>query len=114
LGKALQNLEQVEAEQAAEMQKIAAETVPGSLEAQQMAQTPGAPAVPAVSATGAQEQPVNTQIASNNERITLNYKDMPPSVQRQMEAAAGFVPATESPQELAKLEALKKPKPTAS
>jgi hypothetical protein len=29
------------------------------------------------------------------EKVSLNYKDVPPSVQRQMEAAAGFKPATE-------------------
>ncbi len=111
-GKALKALHDHEQKAQAEMQQQVAEAVPGSAEAQQLA-AQGAPVSP-TSAAGQQEQPTNTQVASNNERITLNYKDMPPSVQRQMEAAAGFTPATETPQELAKLEALKKPKPTSS
>lgn len=109
LGKALQKLEQVEAEHAAEMQQLAAETVPGSLEAQQMAQTPGAPAVSPVAANGEQEQPVNTQRASNNERITISYKDAPPSIRKQMEIAAGFVPHTETEDELIALGSYKPP-----
>lgn len=36
------------------------------------------------------------QKAGAKESVSLNYKDLPPSVQRQAEAAAGFQPATET------------------
>lgn len=115
LGKALQQLETIEAEVAQEQAELAAKTVPGSLEAQQMAQQPspdGAPPlVSPVGPNGEQELPTNTQKASNNERISIPYEKAPPSIQKQMEVAAGFIPHTESPEELAKLELLKKPKP---
>jgi hypothetical protein len=58
-----------------------------------------------------QGQPVAPQAPkpSNNDNVTLNYKDMPPSIQRQMEAAAGFQPATETPEELARIKLLSVP-----
>lgn len=45
------------------------------------------------------------------EHVSLNYKDLPPSVQRQAEQAAGFQPATETPEELARIALLSKPQP---
>lgn len=47
--------------------------------------------------------------APPRETISLNYKDVPPSVKRQMEKAAGFQPATESEEELARIHLLNNP-----
>jgi hypothetical protein len=41
------------------------------------------------------QPPANGNGLAQKESLSINYKDAPPSIQRQMERAAGFQPATE-------------------
>jgi hypothetical protein len=61
----------------------------------------GSPAAPPAAHPQLQEQ--------TKESISINYKDAPPSVQRQMEIKAGFLPATPGEHEMQVGNAMPKP-----